>query len=402
MRITKNEIIPSLSGFQYGYNTSIIAGALLFIAAQFSLTRFQEGILVGVTMIGMCLASFSAILANYFGRKKVLFLSVLMFFGGCLGAALAPNFYLLLLGRLLVGFGAGIAIVAAPLYLVEIAPAESRGSVMNMNQVGLALGSLLAYLACYLLGFWGEWRVMFALGLIPALIQFVGLFFIPETLKKPQKEGSSWKNVLEPSFRSRFWIILGLICFQPLSGAGAIFFFAPRVFEKAGFADVSSFLLATVILGIVYLLAIFVSFVVVDRLGRRPLLIGSFLGMGVSLAVIAFFSYIGSPWLNQVTITFVLTYIAFYSIGAGPIPPMVIGEVSPLQVRGHVMTLMGFFGWLINYLIALTFLPLMHFLSLSGVFLIYTCFCFIGMIYFYRKLPETKQKSFQEIEAMFS
>ncbi len=399
MKMTKKEIIPSLSGFQYGYNSSIIAGALFFVVSAFSLSSFQEGLMVGATMIGMCLASFSAILANYTGRKKVLFLSVFLFLIGCLSTALTSSFALLLFGRVLIGFGSGIAIVAAPLYLVEVAPTRDRGKFLNMNQIGIASGSLLAYGMGYILGFRQDWRLMFAIGLIPALFQLIGLFFIPESLTDKKLAASSWKKVFEKGFRSRLHLILLLILFQALSGSVAIFFFAPRVFEKAGFDDPQESLLATLIIGVVYLLAILISFWVVDKLGRRALLITSFFGMGLSLLSLALFSYL--EFSNFLTLVFVLIYIAFFSLGVGPIPPLVIGEISPTAQRGHMLALMGSIGWFTNYLIALTFLPLTETISLNGTFLIYAALCLIGGAISYKFLPETKQKSFEEIESLF-
>ena len=402
MKADKNLLIPSLSGFQYGYNTSIIAGALLFVTTAFALSPFQEGMVVGSAMIGICLSSFSAILANYIGRKPTLFISVLFFLAGCVLSALAPSYLLLLLGRVLVGFGSGMAIVVAPTYLVEAAPAETRGRALNLNQIGIASGALLAYLAGYLFSFSSNWRWMFALGIIPAILQFAGLFSIKETVdKKDNLTSSSWKHLIDPSYLSRFKLVLLLSFLQALSGANAIFFFAPRVFESVGFVGVQSSLLSTVFIGVVYLLAILVSFWVVDKLGRRFLLLTSFAGMGVSLLVVAFFGFIQSPYLDAISIVCILSYIAFFAIGVGPIPPIVIGEISPVKVRAHAMTLMGLIGWIVNYFIALTFLPALEFLTTEWTFVIYACFCLFACALFCKKLPETKQKSREEIEQLF-
>ncbi len=402
MKLDKNLTVPSLSGFQYGYNTSIIAGAILFLTSAFALSPFQEGLVVGMAMIGICLASFSAILANYIGRKTTLFISVFFFLAGCLLSAFGPHYTALLIGRLFVGIGSGIAIVVAPTYLVEVAPVESRGSALNLNQIGIASGSLLAYAAGYFFSFSGNWKGMFALGLIPAVIQLIGLFFIRESVeKKGELASASWKRLLNPSYLSRFKLVLLLAFFQAISGANAIFFFAPRVFEKVGFVGTQSSLLSTVCIGIVYLGAILLSFWLVDRLGRRILLLTSFAGMGLSLLVVVFFSYLHSPWLDVVSIISILFYIAFFAVGVGPVPPIVIGEISPLQVRAHAMTLMGLIGWVVNYGIAITFLPMMESLTTEGTFLIYAAFCLVSCLLFYKKLPETKQKTLHEIEKLF-
>ena len=398
MKLDKKLLIPSLSGLQYGYNTSIIAGALLFVTTEFSLSPFREGILVASAMIGLCIASFAGILSNSIGRKIALLWGAICFIIGALLCALAPSYHFLLLGRFLAGLGSGIAVVVAPIYLTEMAPPESRGKVLNLNQIGIAVGSLIAYSCNYL---FSSWRVMFAIALIPAVVQFVGLFFIKESQDKERCSVASWKNVLDPFFRRRFKIILGLAFFQALSGSAAVFFFAPRVFENAGFANADSSLLATILIGIVYLCAILFSTWTIDRLGRRPLLLSSLSGMALSLFIISFFFWIHSPWANIITLVCLLTYIAAYSIGMGPVPPMVIGEISTMQVRGHMMSLMGAIGWTTNYFISITFLPLIGSITLGGTLFIYAIFCLIGLIFSYLAIPETKQKTFEEIETLF-
>ncbi|MFI5334958.1 MAG: MFS transporter [Chlamydiales bacterium] len=403
MKVDKSLLVPSLSGFQYGYNTSIIAGAILFITTAFALNPFQEGMVVGAAMIGICLASFSAILANYIGRKTTLFISVICFLTGTLISTFSPNYALLLVGRFIIGLGCGGAIVVAPTYLIEVAPPESRGGAANLNQVGIALGSLLAYLSSYLLSFSSSWRWMFALALIPAVVQFFGLFSIKESVEKTAElASSSWKNLIERSYLSRFKIVLLLTFLQALSGANAIFFFAPTVFENVGFVGVESSLLSTVFIGVVYLLSILVSFSIVDKFGRRFLLLTSFAGMGSCLLAIALVGFFQPPWLDTLSITCILLYIAFFALGVGPIPPIVINEISPLKVRAHAMTLMGAMGWVINYLIAISFLPMMKALSIEGTFMIYAFFCLLALILFFFKLPETKQKSLGEIERLFN
>jgi MFS family permease len=345
------------------------------------------------------MASFSGILSNYIGRKNSLFLSAICFILGSFICACAPNYHLLLLGRFLAGLGSGIVVVVAPIYLVEVAPPESRGRILNLNQIGIASGSLCAYFFNYWLASSQNWRLMFGLALIPALVQFAGLFSIKETREKGLE--ASWKDVWERSFSRRLKMILALSFFQALSGSAAIFFFAPRVFESAGFASAESSLLATILVGVVYLAAIILSFWAIDRWGRRFLILSSLSGMALSLLAIAFCFLIHSPWTEWVTLVSVLFYIAFYSVGMGPVPPIVIGEISTCQVRGHVMSLMGAIGWVANYFITLSFLPLVTRLTLGGALFIYALFCIVGLGYFFIKIPETKKKTFEEIERLF-
>ena len=345
-----------------------------------------------MAMIGLCLASFTGILSNAIGRKLSLILSTICFTVGGLICFLAPNFILLLVGRFLVGLGCGIAIVVAPIYLTEVAPANVRGRILNLNQIGIAAGALIAYLCSYL---FEDWRILFGVAIFPALIQGVGLFFIEESCSHDQRSEASWKKLVLPSYRSRFHLVLGLSFFQAFTGNAAVFFFAPSVFQSVGFSDPKSSLLATTFIGVIYLLAILLSFWAVDQLGRRFLLFTSLLGMALSLFCIFLFP---SPTITLIAILF---YVAFYSIGMGPIPPLVIGEISPVNVRGHVMSLMGSIGWMINYFISVSFLPLINILGIGGTFSIYAVFCIVGFGVFYILLPETKTKSLEEIDNLF-
>jgi MFS family permease len=405
MKLGKQVLIPSLSGFQFGYGMSIIAGALVFIAKTFSLTPMQEAFMASTAMLGaMSAAVFAGTLANIVGRKQTLMLSVWIFFAGSFFSAFATSETILLLGRFLLGFGGGIATIVAPLYLVEISSLDSRGAAVNLYQVGISLGSLAAYLLGYVLAPSGNWRWMLGVGALPALVQGISLFFIPESGSKKSQEiaaHASWKHLLKPAYRSRLFLAISLSLIQALTGASAIFYFAPRIFALVGFTGEKGPLLATLWIGVIYLLCTWVSFEVVDRLGRRFLLLASLVGMIVSLGAVSLAYALGSPWLDWISITGLLVNIGAYSLGVGPVPPLVIGEISPLEIRGHTMTLAGFSGWIGNYLIALTFLPLFDRLGLAGTFSLYIFFSLLGLGLLWKKLPETKQKSFEEIETLF-
>ncbi len=400
--LTKHVLVPSLSGLLYGYNTSIIAGALLLIAQTFSLTSFEEGLLVGVSFLGTCIASFAGILANYWGRKPVLFLSALLFIAGGLASAVAPNVGFLLFARFVVGVAAGVAIVVSPTYLIEVSSLEKRGAILNLNQVGIGVGTLLAYACTYLLGASGNWRLMLGLGMIPAVVQCFGLLGIPESSPK-QESKISWKNLLSPQYRPRFTLSFLLAVFQILSGASAIFYFAPSLFADLQNQpnDHTGVFLATLIIGIVYLIGIFISFWTIDHLGRRPLLFTSFAGMGISFFLIALSQFFALPHLNHITMACFLSAIAFYALGVGPIPPLVIGEIGSIHLRGHLMTLMGVLGWILNYGTALVLLPLAHSLGTMPIFATYGFFCLLGIVVLAKMLPETKQKSLEEIDQLF-
>lgn len=394
-------MIPALSGLQYGYQTAVIAATLLFLDTSFQMSPFQEGLVATIAMIGLIAGSFSGILANHIGRKNSLFLSVFLFILGTLFCSLAPTIHFVLCGRLLVGFGAGIAILVAPIYLIEMSSPSYRGGLLNLNQIGIASGSLLAYVCSYLFASTQNWRLMFGLALIPACLQCIGLFFIRESTDRSFLTESSWKELLKPIYRYRLLLSLSLPIIQSLSGYTAILLFAPTLFASAGFDNAQNAILATACIGTINFIMITASFWIVDRLGRRILLFTSLLGMGVSLFTIFLFSLFHSIYLETATFICILFYFGFCALGTGPLPPMIVGEISPLKIRGHMMTLMGIFGWVSAYSLSLVFLPIMDTIGLGNLLVINAFFCLSGFLILYRFLPETKQKSLQEIEDLF-
>lgn len=382
--------IVALSGLQYGYNTSIIAGALLFVTQAFSLSPVQQGVVTSITLFGAVVASaFAGTLADRIGRRSSLGLSVLCFVAGCLLSMLAKNPYILLTGRLFVGFGAGFSTIVAPLYLIEVAPPEVRGKATNLNQIGISVGSLLAFGGGYVFGRHGDWRLMFGVGIIPAIVQWVGLFFVQES--RVQRQQFTWKELLAPEYRARLRLGLALMVFQALCGVTALMFFAPQLFQSVG-VDTQAALRAGVALSIGYTLAIFASSWLVDRLGRRRLLLLSLIGIVAGLGMAGF----GGAVVPGVALA-----CAAYALGLGPVPPLVIGEFSPDALRSHAMTVAGLAGWVTNYFIVLTCFPLIAQLGLAPVFAMYAAFCLIGFVLVLRKLPETKQKSLAEIDELF-
>jgi SP family sugar:H+ symporter-like MFS transporter len=405
MLLNKKTIVTSLSGFQYGYNTSIIAAAILFLKTSFSLTPIEQGWVASTVLLGAFFSSFfTGTLANLLGRKWTNFLGTLFFLFGVGLSTVAPNYPLLLTGRFIVGIAGAIAIIVPPIYLIETAIPKERGAAANFNQIGIALGSLIAYLSGYFLSNLGSWRLMFVLGLIPGIAQIVGLFFIPESPFRDEariQEGNgSWKSLFEPSNRPRFFLGLLLCAFQSLIGAPAIFYFTPTLFESAGI-EATEALLTTVFIGTTYLAGILASLLTIDSWGRRKLTLLSAGGMSFSLALIAFLFYIGSPWLSLVMIPGILLFIFCYAIGLGPVPPVVIGEITPTRLRGDAMALTGLFGLLMNTLVTLTCPVLLNTLGLGNTLAIYASLGIVGLIIFFKKLPETKGKSIVEIANLF-
>jgi len=400
----KNILISIFGGFQYGYNTAIIAGALLFLAADFSLSPLQQGILVSTTLFGGLAASFfAASIANRWGRKAGMALGALFFLAGALLSTFAWDYATLLMGRLITGFGVGMMSILVPLYLMEIAPVEKRGFIVSSNQIAMAIGSLLAYFSNYLFADSQNWRLMFGLGIIAAIVQFIALQFIDETLSKSLSEKTpSWKDIFVPANRSRLRAGLTLAIFQQITGISIPIYFAPKIFQALGQSSPAGATLATFAISTFNLLFIALSFWLVDKVGRRPLLLWGMSGMVISLLTLAFAMSTDSPLAIVLAGSGLLALTASYAIGIGPITPLFIAEIFPPSIRGQTMAFTGFIGWIFNYLVALTFLPLSALITSEGIFSVYALFGLLAIVLIAKKFPETKGKTLLEIEQEFA
>ncbi|MDE3045078.1 MAG: MFS transporter [Verrucomicrobiota bacterium] len=395
-RFYKDVLICSFGGFQFGYATSIIAGALAFVGATFSLSPLQQGIAASIALLGALITSaFASSWRSRWGGKATMQIGGIFFLVGSLLAACAWNYESLLLGRLITGAGAGIMPLLVPLYLIEIAPAPQRGYIVSSYQIAIALGSLSSYFAGYWFSSTGNWSFMFGMGTFIALGHLIALFFLDEKLP-PQRllAKNSWKQVFSPGFRPRLWLGISLAVFQQFTGISVAYYFAPEIFQEAGFSSLSSAMLVTFITGTVNLLAILLAFWLIDKVGRRPLLLTSLSGMVLGLLglILAVLSH--SPLLSSISL---LAFIAAYAIGIGPIPSLFMGEITPSPIRGQAMAFTGFIGWIANYLVALTFLPLSAKLTSAGVFFIYSLFGLIALWIVATRIPETKGKTVEEL-----
>ncbi len=424
-------LIASLGGFLFGYNTSVIAGAMLFLVNDLGLTIFQEELVVSTLLIGALLGALcSGFLADSFGRKKTLFATALLFFIGTFCLTTAVNFDELLLGRFLSGFGIGLASVAVPLYIAEMAPCEKRGVYVSLNQLMITVGVLVAYVVCYLYAERQEWREMFGFGFVPLLIQFVGLFFIPETpawlishkhpkeaemvlhqlrdahlsenlveaeRKEDAPKDQRWGALFEPKIRKAFLIGVGMSVFQQITGINAVIYYAPRIFQLAGYQEAQMATFVTMLLGAVNVGMTLVALWLIDKLGRRPLLIIGLIGMSMSLALLGL-SFSGSEQAGVVAVFALMSYISFFAISLGPVAWLIISEIYPLGIRGRAMGAATFANWACNYFVSLTFLSLVTSIGAGLTFWLYMLISLIGLWFVWKMVPETKGKTFEEIQ----
>ncbi|MBU0895945.1 MAG: sugar porter family MFS transporter [Candidatus Omnitrophica bacterium] len=427
--------IAALAGLLFGYDTGVISGAILFIKDQFSLSsgaieRVVSSVLFGA-MIG---AAFSGALADRFGRKKVLLTTGFLFAVGAIGASMASGVGAIIGFRFLIGVSIGVASYTAPLYISEISPPNARGALVSLNQLMITFGIVVSYLVDYMLST-GEsgWRWMFGLGAIPAIVLVLGMIALTESPKwlvsknrieearkalartmSPDKlseeiktiqnsldaKPSSWKDVLAPWVRPTLIVGIALAFFQQLTGINTIIYYAPTIFEFAGFSSHKVSILATVGVGVVNVLMTIVAIWFIDRIGRKPLLYIGMTGMAISLGILglAFYMPQMAEALKMLTVLSVVLYIASFAISLGPIFWLIISEIYPLGVRGRAMSIATLANWGFNLVVASTFLTFIDKLGKAGTFWLYAVICVTGLIFCYLYVPETKGRSLEDIE----
>ena len=403
-------IIAAFAGILFGYDTGVISGAILFIRDEFHLTPQMNGLIVSAVLLGALLgAILSGQLSDYFGRKRLLIADAIIFIIGTLGSSLATDISLLIISRIIVGIAIGIASYIAPLYISEISPAKYRGLLVSLNQLAITIGILIAYIVDYHYASSGEWRWMLGMGIVPALVLLIGMSFLPYSprwmmargheakalailtkirgnAEKAQKElteikanlldkqRGSWRTLFSSTIRPALIITIGLAVFQQVTGINTIIYYAPTIFQMAGFHSADSAILATMGIGFTFVLFTIIALPLIDSWGRRALLLIGLVAMTISLATLsAAFAYHGSSanivkWSSLISM---VVFIIGFAIGLGPIMWLMIAEVFPLKIRGLGASLATCMNWAANWLVALTFLSLIEFVGASGTFLLY-------------------------------
>lgn len=426
--------VAAFGGFLYGYHTGIISGALIYLTPVYHLSIAQQGIVVSIILIGALLGSLLAgVLADKAGRKRTIAFTSALFIIGAATIALSESYEMLLIGRFVSGLGVGVIALSAPLYLAEVSPPHYRGRFVACYQLMIALGILVSFLVNYIFSLSADWRWMFAIGIFPALFQMVALFFLPETpawlfkhglhdhailtlgrLRKdkewmhhieemktaasPLKRGA-WKSLFHSKLR--FVLLIGIILssFQQITGINTVIFYAPKIFQTAGFASATGAILATLGIGIINVLVTFVSTWILDKVGRRQLLLIGTAGMALSLGFLSLAFFFQSQMIGMIALFSLMAYVAFFAIGLGPVTMVFISEIYPMKVRGKAMTIAIFVNWVFNYLVSLTFLDLIGGIGARGTFLMYALISALAFWFVFRYIPETKGKSLEEIES---
>lgn len=427
--------ISALGGMLFGYDIGVISGAILFIKKDFSLSAGMEEIVVSSVLLGSLVgAAVGGILADRFGRRKLLMVTAFVFGLGAIAAASAPDTAWLIAARIVAGAAIGIASFVAPLYISEIAPVDIRGKLVSINQLALTSGIVASYLIDYVFADTQAWRWMFAMAVIPAAAFGFGLIFIPDSprwlvshrhaaqahaaltrIRAPEEvedelgriqhsvgqQQANWSELLSPKLRSAMIVGVGLAIAQQITGINTVIYYAPTIFKLAGLSSASVAILASVGVGIVNVVLTVAAMQLIDRVGRRPLLLVSLAGMALSLFVLglAFALPQASGNLGWIAVSSLMVYVGSFAIGLGPVFWLVLSEIYPLRIRGRAMSIGTAANWSVNLIIALTFLTLTQVLGNAATFWLYGIVSIGAWLFAFFLVPETKGKTLEEIEA---
>ena len=427
--------ISALGGMLFGYDIGVISGAILFIKSDFSLSPGLEEIIVSSVLLGSLVGAVGGgLLADRLGRRRLLIATAVVFALGAVGAALAPGTAWLVAARIVAGAAIGIASFVAPLYISEIAPVAIRGKLVSINQVALTSGIVISYGIDYAFAGSQAWRWMFALAVIPAAAFALGLMFIPESprwlvgrghvdqaravLKRirgpDQVEGElteirhsvtqqkgHWSELLGPRLRPAMIVGIGLAIAQQITGINTVIYYAPTILNFAGLSSSSVAILASVGVGVVNVVLTLVAMQLIDRVGRRPLLLVSLAGMALSLFVLglafALPQLAGS--LGWIAVIGLMTYVGSFAVGLGPVFWLMLSEIYPLRIRGRAMSVGTVANWSANLIVALSFLTLTQVLGTAPTFWLYGVVSVGAWVFAFFLVPETKGRSLEDIEA---
>ncbi|WP_298363731.1 sugar porter family MFS transporter [uncultured Lutibacter sp.] len=490
-------LIVALGGFLLGFDSAVISGAITGIRTYFEMSDWQLGFAVGCVIFGAMAGNLLAgPLSDKYGRRKLLIITAILFTISATWSAIATNYISFIIARIIGGIGIGGAILIAPIYIAEIAPPKLRGSLVSLNQLNIVIGISVAYFSNYFLKDieFESWRWMLGVEAIPAFIYFIALFVVPKSprwliiqhndvssaksiLKKiggldfakdtiesiqrgiaKKEEKGTLKDLFSRKMTTILIIAFGLAFFQQITGINAIFYYAPTIFEQAGGSADSSFLQAIVV-GLTNLVFTLVAIWLIDKLGRKPLLIiGTFtMAIALSMATIAFnnatytinnssiekienvhikteishlegqtytsqnelFNAIEPLLLKEDFIAFkqnnvksfihvnatlvlvaILLYVAAFAISLGPVMWTMLSEIFPGKVKGIAISIVGFFNSLVSFSVTQFFPWELSNLGPTGTFAIYAVMATLSLVFVLKYVVETKGKSLEELEEL--
>ncbi|KAH0769829.1 hypothetical protein KY290_013810 [Solanum tuberosum] len=460
-------IVASMISIIFGYDTGVMSGAMIFVKKEFNISDAKTEVLAGILNLCALVGSLSAgRTSDYIGRRYTIVIASIIFLLGSVVMGYGPSYAVLLVGRCIAGVGVGFALMIAPVYSAEVSSPSTRGFLTSLPEVGISIGILLGYLSNYI--FSGlplrlGWRIMLGIAAIPSLFLAICILRMPESPRwlimkgrlgeakeimykvsndpeeaelrlreikraigidencdddsvripdsvKSQGEGI-WKELLLKPTKSLRWILIagvGIHFFEHATGIEAVILYSHKIFAKAGVHDHKHQILATCGVGLTKFSFIVLSTILIDRVGRRKLVLTSVSGMIVALTGLGTFLTLAEQsggkliWTLVLSIITTYSYVAFFNVGLAPVTWVYTAEIFPLRYRGLGVGIGVAVNRLMNATVSMTFLSMMSAMTIAGTFFMFAGISIIALIFFYYFLPETKGKSLEEMEALFT
>jgi len=426
--------VAAVGGFLFGYDLSIISGALPFLTKHFALDAAGEGWATSSAILGAILGPLAGVwLADAVGRRKTLAIAAVCFMTSAIGTAIPQTFAQFVFWRMVGGVGVGLAAVTSPMYIAEIAPAHLRGRLVTVNQLAIVIGINLAVIASYLLSFGGHWRWMFASEALPILFLMVGLFFVPESprwlaarkrkeealkvltringsaqankelgeiLDELKEESGSFRELLQPGIRLALLIGIVIMIFSQVNGVNMMLLYGPTILVEAGIGTASDAIFFTIFLNLVILVSTLIAFWLVKKFGRREILIAGVLVMALGhLGMAATFFLKASPFLNLAAM---FLAAGAFTLSLAPLSWVIVSEIFPNQIRGKAVSLVCMILYLASFVCAQYFPLITNGFQKSmghpgGAYLIFAAICLSCALFTWRVVPETKGLTLEEI-----
>ncbi|CAI9758374.1 unnamed protein product [Fraxinus pennsylvanica] len=461
-------IVGSMISIIFGYDTGVMSGAMIFIKEEFEVKESQLEVLAGILNLCALVGSLCAgRTSDYIGRRYTIALASIIFMLGSVLMGYSPNYNVLLAGRCTAGIGVGFALMIAPVYAAEISSPKTRGFLSSLPEIGISVGILLGYISNNLfakLTLKLGWRVMLGIAAIPSLLLAIGILKMPESPRwlimkgrigeakkimykvcddeeeaqqrlkdikraagidenctddivqisksgRKVQTGGVWKELLlkpTPTVRRMLLAGVGIHFFEHATGTEAVILYGPRIFKKAGVTARKKLLLATVGVGLTKLVFITLSTFIIDRVGRRKLLLTSVAGMIVSLTGLATCLTVVEHsdekliWALVMSLIFVYTFIMFFNVGLCPVCWVYSAEIFPMKLRAAGASVSVAVNRAMNATVSMTFLSLSSAITIGGAFYLYAGMAVLALFFVYFWLPETMGRSLEDMDEIFS
>jgi MFS transporter, SP family, sugar:H+ symporter len=445
--------VAAVGGFLFGFDSGVINGAVDALAGAFGTQAAGTGFAVASVLLGCAVGAFLAgTLADFMGRRPTMLLNAVFFLLSAFGTGAANSAGFFIAARILGGLAIGAASVLAPMYISEVAPARLRGRLASLQQLAIVLGLFSAFLSNYLIAraaggaaatFWGgapAWRWMFWMEAVPAAVFLLGILLIPESprflvangkvdhaLRVFARIGGNAEELvrqvqesLRGEHRPRLsdlierggrlapvvWVGIGLAAFQQFVGINVIFYYGEVLWKAAGASEQAA-LRINLLTGFVNILATIPAILLIDRVGRKPLLLGGSIGMALALGALAVVfgtaevGADGKPLLTQgEAVTGLVAanlYIVAFGVSWGPVMWVLLGEMFPNRLRGAALAVSGATNWLANFAVTLTFPPVLKGAGLAGAYGLYAVAAVVSLLFVLTAVRETKGKTLEQM-----